>query len=120
MAGPVLLNPLIRQFVTQQEGEYLVGTFHWLERPHLNRAQVVTFPRGQPSHPAVSRAAESPVGRRFLGWARFPTFEVQQVSPGQYVVHIVDLRYARRPGDRFGAVSIPVMLPTASNSFIPR
>jgi hypothetical protein len=26
-----------------------------------------------------------------------------------YVVHIVDLRYADRPGVRFGAVSIPVV-----------
>jgi inner membrane protein len=111
MAGPVPLNPLVRQFVTQQEGEYRVGTFRWLEQPHVNRAEVLIFPRGQPSHPAVLPAAESRVGRRFLGWARFPTFEVEQVGPGQFLVHIVDLRYARRPSDRFGAISIPVTLP---------
>ena len=110
MAGPVLLQPLIRQFVTQQEGEYRVGTFRWLERPHVNRAEVLTFPRGRPSHPAVLPATEDPVGRRFLGWARFPTFEIEQVGPADYLVHIVDLRYAREPGDRFGAVSIPVTL----------
>jgi inner membrane protein len=115
MAGPVLLDPLVREFVTQQEGEYRVGTFRWLERPHVNRAEVLTFPRGRPSHPAVLQAAESPLGRRFLGWARFPTFEIERVGPAQYLVHIVDLRYARRPGDRFGAVSIPVTLPTASS-----
>jgi len=114
MAGPVLLDPLVRQFVTQQEGEYRVGTFSWLERPHVNRAEVVTLPR-RPLHPAVLRAAESTVGRRFLGWARFPTFEVEQVGPAHYLVHVVDLRYARRPGDRFGAISIPVTLPTASS-----
>ena len=114
MAGPVPLNPLMRKFVTEQEGEYRVGTFRWLERPHLNRADVLTFPRGQPSHPAISQALESPLGRRFLGWARFPTFDIEEEEPGRYLVHIVDLRYARRPGDRFGAISIPVTLPTAA------
>lgn len=115
MAGPVLLDALVRQFVTQQEGEYRVGTFRWLERPHVNRADVLTFPRGQPSHPAVLSAAESPMGRRFLGWARFPTFGIEEVGPGQFLVHVVDLRYARRPGDGFGAISIPVTLPTTSS-----
>lgn len=112
MVGPVPLDPLVRQFVVPQEGEYRVGTFRWLERPQVNPAEVLTFPRGQPLHPAASRAVESTVGRRFLGWARFPTFKIEQVSPDRYVVHIVDLRYARRPGDGFGAISIPVTLLT--------
>jgi inner membrane protein len=111
MAGPVLLDPMAREFVTEQEGEYRVGTFRWLERAHVKRGDVLTYPRGRPSHPAVLLAVESQVGRRFLGWARFPTFDIEQVGPGQYLVHIVDLRYARRPSDRFGAVSIPVTLP---------
>lgn len=115
MAGPVLLDPLVRQFVTQRDGEYRVGTFRWLERPHVSRVDLLTFPRGRPSHPAVSRAAESPAGRRFLGWARFPTFEIEQVGPAQYLVHMVDLRYAQRPGDAFGTISIPVTLPTTSS-----
>jgi inner membrane protein len=110
MAGPVLLQPFRREFVTEQETEYRVGTFRWLERPHVNRAEVLTFPRGLPTHPAVLPAVRSPLGRRFLGWARFPVFEIEQVSPAQYLVHVVDLRYARGPGDRFGAVSIPVTM----------
>ncbi len=113
MAGPVPLNPLVREFVTEQEGRYRVGTFRWLERPQVNRADVRMFPRGRPSHPAVLQAIQSPVGRRFLGWARFPTFEIEQVGPWQYLVHIVDLRYAREPGYGFGAVSIPVTVPRA-------
>ena len=110
MAGPVLLQPFMREFVTQQETEYRVGTFRWLERPHVNRAEVLTFPRGLPAHPAILPATRSLLGRRFLGWARFPTFEIEQVSSTQYLVHVIDLRYARGPGDRFGAVSIPVTL----------
>jgi hypothetical protein len=108
MAAPVLLQPFMRDFVTQQEREYRVGTFRWLKRPHVNRAEILTFPRGLPAHPAVLPATRSLLGRRFLGWARFPTFEIEQVGPVDYLVHIVDLRYARGPGDRFGAVSIPV------------
>ena len=110
MAGPLLLQPLVRRFVVQQEGQYRVGTFRWMERPHIDRGEVLTFPRGRPAHPAVSQAVETPVGRRFLGWARFPTFAIEHVGPAQYLVHVVDLRYARSPGDGFGAISIPVTL----------
>jgi inner membrane protein len=111
MAGPVPLDPLVREFVTEHGGRYRVGTFRWLKRPQVNRADLRTFPRGRPSHPAVLQAAQSLLGRRFLGWARFPTYEIEQMGPSQYLVHIVDLRYARPPGDGFGAISIPVTLP---------
>ena len=114
MAAPILLRPFMREFVAQQESAYSVGIFRWLERPQVNRAEVLTFPRGLPAHPAVLPATRSLLGRRFLGWARFPTFEIEQVGPAQYLVHVIDLRYARDPGDRFGAVSIPVTVPTAS------
>ena len=115
MAGPVLLDPLVREFVLEQERQYLAGRFRWLERPHVNLAEVQAFPRGRPSHPAVLAAAETPVGRRFLGWARFPTFEIQQLGKGRFIVNIVDVRYARRVGARFGAISIPVTVPIASS-----
>jgi inner membrane protein len=116
MAGPVPLNPLVRAFVIEQEGHYRIGTFRWLDQPHVDLGQVLTFPRGQPSHPAFAPAAESELGRRFLGWARYPTFEIQEVSGDRFLVHLIDLRYARRPGESFGTVSIPVTLPTA---FLP-
>jgi inner membrane protein len=110
MAGPVPLDPLVRTFVIEEEKHYRVGTFRWLDQPHVDRSQVLTFPRGQPSHPAFTPALESVVARRFLGWARYPTFEIEEVSRGRFLVHMVDLRYARRPGERFGSVSIPVTL----------
>jgi len=116
MAAPAPLNPLVREFVVEQEGQYRVGTFRWLERPHVVLNDVLTFPRGRPVHPAIGAAAKTPVGRRFLGWARFPTFQIQPAGgSSQFVVHIVDLRYARGPGERFGAVSIPVTLPPATS-----
>ena len=113
MVGPVFFNPFVREFVVEQGEHYRVGTFHWLPTPTIDLNAVASYPRTRPSHPAVSLAAESLLGRRFLGWARFPTFEVEQVAEGRAMVHVVDLRYAREPGDRFGAVSIPVTLPAA-------
>jgi inner membrane protein len=111
MVGPVPFNPFIREFVVEQGEHYRVGTFHWLPKPAVDLSGVTSYPRERPSHPAVSLAAHSPLGRRFLGWARFPTFEVEELREGRVLVHVVDLRYARAPGDRFGSVSIPVTLP---------
>jgi inner membrane protein len=107
MASPVAFNPLVRRFVVEQEGEYRVGSFNWLRHPRVSR-EVQTFRRGEPDHPAVRTAARTPAGRRFLMWARFPTFTAEQRGAGEFLVHLVDLRYANRPDVRFGAMSIPV------------
>lgn len=114
MAGPAPLDPLVRRFVVEQEGEYRVGTFRWLERLHVSRDDLLAFPRGRPQHPAFDLALSTERARRFMVWARFPTFEVQAVGTGEYVVHFVDLRYARGPDDSFGALSVPVTLESAS------
>jgi hypothetical protein len=66
------------------------------------------FPKGPADHTAVRAASATTLGRRFLGWARFPAYQVEPAGTGGFIVHIVDLRYADRPGVRFGAVSIPV------------
>jgi inner membrane protein len=113
MAGPAPIDPFVRHFVVEQDQEYWTGTFRWLERPHLDRHHMLTYPRGRPMHPAFAAAVLTRPARRFLGWARFPTFEVETVAAGDYLVHLVDLRYARGPGDSFGALSIPVRLPAA-------
>ena len=110
MAGQVPLDPLVRTFVVENETQYQVGTFRWLDRHHVAAGEIQTYPRGQPLHPAAGLAARTELGRRFLGWARYPTYQVQALGAGRFMVHIVDLRYARRPGDRFGSVSIPVTL----------
>ena len=114
MAGPVPLNIFARNFVAKQDTEFRVGGFHWLTRPHVNLSEVSSFPRGRPTQRAFAVAESSLVMRRFLGWARFPTFVVEETGTNQYLVHAVDLRYARRPGDNFGTVSIPVRLRSAS------
>ena len=107
MAGPLPLTIFTRSFVAEQKDHYLVGSFHWLEEPKV-AANIHRFPRGRPSHPAYATAESTLVLRRFLGWARYPTFMVHPAGNGQYLVHAVDLRYARRPGDRFGTLTVRV------------
>jgi inner membrane protein len=113
MAGPRPLTVLTRGFVAEQKDYYLVGTFRWLAQPSVDET-IHRFPRGRPSHPAYAVAESTLVLRRFLGWARFPTFMVEPAGNGHYLVHAVDLRYARRPGDRFGALTIPVAMDDGS------
>jgi inner membrane protein len=109
MVGPLPLTPFTRNYVVKQNDGYRVGTFRWLSRPHVDIRRVVTYPQRRPrQHPAYALAESTPLARRFLGWARFPTFSVQQTGPTQYLVHIVDLRYARMPGVGFGTVTVPV------------
>jgi inner membrane protein len=105
MAGPVFLNPLRRDVVVQQGDVYRTARFDWLRQPHVAPASVQQFPAVPPSHPAVTAAMASLRGREFLSWARFPTFTVDS-SAGRRTVQIMDLRYARRPDARFGAVTL--------------
>jgi inner membrane protein len=111
MAGPLPLTPVTRSFVVEQEKHYRVGAFHWLPRPHIT--QVASYPRRSlAEHPAYGSADSILVFRRFMGWARFPTLSLEQIGPGQYLVHVVDLRYARTVGTGFGALTVPVRLST--------
>ena len=107
MAAPVPANPFGRTVVVEQDDAYRVAAFSWLESPHIDAAAIQSYPTAPPSHPAVSTASMTPAGRRFLGWARFPSFSIDSGGSG-YVVHIIDLRYALRPGARFGSVSVNV------------
>lgn len=107
MASPVPVNPFVRRFVVARGDSYVVGNFRWLRNPHVDPSSLMTYPRGRPNHPAVDAAASTVAGRRFLGWARFPTFQIDSSGAG-YVVHMIDVRYAERAGVRFGAVSIAV------------
>jgi inner membrane protein len=113
MVGPMAVTPLVRDVVAAQAGRYQVARFRWFRRPHLDRASLRSYPRGRPETPAVAAALATPLGRRFVGWARFPVFSVDSVGPAT-LVHIVDLRYAERPGTGFGTVTISLARPPAS------
>ena len=108
LVSPLPVTPFRRSVVAEQGEVYRTASFRWLSRPHLDPGSIEVRPRGPREHPAVRAAARSTLGRRFLLWARFPAFEVEETPGGGTTVHIVDLRYADRPGVSFGAVSIPV------------
>jgi inner membrane protein len=103
MLGPRPLTPLVRQVVAAQGDRYQVGTFRWLARPHVQEWR--TFPRPRPDDPVLAAARATPLGGRFLGWARFPVVQVEARAEDTRV-HLIDLRYADRPGAGFGSVTL--------------
>jgi inner membrane protein len=111
MAAPIPISPLTRRFVLEQDSVYRVGTFRWLADPQVDVTSLRSFPRGRPVHPALTAAESTQVMRRFLSWARYPTFTVQQMGPDSYLVQVIDLRYARDSGRGFGSLRIPISLP---------
>jgi inner membrane protein len=111
LVSPVPLTPLRRSVVVEQGDGYRTAEFRWLADPHVDPGSVQRHTRGTREHPAVRAAERTTLGRRFLVWARYPSFRVEESATGGAIVHIVDLRYADRPGVRFGAVSIPVDSP---------
>ena len=111
MISPFPVNPFLRSVVAQQAEVYRTARFDWLADPHLDLASVRVFPKGRTDHPAVQAAAATTLGRRYLGWARFPAFQVEPAGGGHFMVRIVDLRYGDPPGAPIGSVSIPVTLP---------
>jgi inner membrane protein len=113
MVAPMAVTPLVRRVVASQADSDRVATFRWLRRPHLDPASLRAYSRGRADTPAVAAAAATPPGRRFLSWARFPVFSVESMG-STTLVHIVDLRYAERPGSGFGAVTISLAHPPAS------
>jgi inner membrane protein len=108
LVSPLPVNPFVRSVVAEQAGVYRTAEFRWRSAPHVSPESVRIFPKGPADHTAVRAASATTLGRRFLGWARFPAYQVEPAGTGGFIVHIVDLRYADRPGVRFGAVSIPV------------
>lgn len=110
MLSPVPFDPFSRVIVARQGDVYRRARFRWLARPHIAPASVRSFPLGAATDPAFAAAAATTVGRRFLGWARFPWVQAERGADGA-IVHLVDLRYADRPGSGFATVSIPVRTP---------
>jgi len=106
MVAPHLVTPLLRQVVAADGDSYRVATFRWLGRPHLDPASERRWPRPGSDNPALTAARATPVGRRFLRWARFPTVQVEAGPAGGSLIHLIDLRYADRADARFGSVTV--------------
>jgi inner membrane protein len=113
MVGPRPLTPFARQVVAAQGDHYQVGIFRWFARPHVQELR--TFPRPRADDPGLAAARATSLGRWFLGWARFPTTQVEE-GPGGTRVHLIDLRYADRPGAGFGSVTVAAASPAPASA----
>ena len=107
MIAPVAANPFRREVVVTQSDAHRAAAFRWFRRPRLDAATLQTFPRLSLDDPRAAAAARTDAGRRFLGWARFPSAAIDTAAPTP-TVHFIDVRYARRPGAGFGSVAIPL------------
>jgi inner membrane protein len=105
MVGPRPLTPFMRQVVAARGSRYVVGTFRWIGRPHITGLR--DFPRPAADDPRLAAARTTTLGRRFLGWARFPIV-LTEPSPEGTRIHLVDLRYTDRPGSGFGSATLTV------------
>jgi inner membrane protein len=104
MIAPVPVNPFKRYVVIDVDREYRVGVVNLVPRP-VFRLDPRNIPKGESA--ASRRAAATRDGRIFLGWARFPFFEVD-ASSDPPAVYIIDARYTLDRDALFGAVRIPL------------
>lgn len=111
MVGPEAVDPFHRQVaarVREDAGEdalagYRLGRLSWLEGPPVEIAPGLV-PGPEPTAP-VRAALAAPGVRGFVTWARFPTVELERTGAGT-TVHLIDLRYARRPESGFGTARV--------------
>jgi len=103
MVSPVPVNPLRRLVVIEDADRYGFGTVNWLRRTAF-AIEPYEVAKNAMAPEAVA-AGQTPEGRAFLRWARFPFFVVE-ASRSNPVVHIVDARYTVDPDAGFGAVTI--------------
>jgi inner membrane protein len=107
MIAPVPVDPFQRSVVIDESGDYRLGVVTLVPRPHF-RLDARRIPKGESE--AARMAAATRDGRIFLGWARFPFFEIDD-SREEPAVYIIDARYTLDRNALFGAVRIP--LPSA-------
>jgi inner membrane protein len=105
MVAPRPVTPFSRYVVVADGAVYRTGTFRWLGTPHLDPASVETHPRPAADDPLLAQARATEVGRRFLGWARFP---VARLVDGGTAIELADLRYAVPGETSFAVVRVPV------------
>jgi inner membrane protein len=102
--SPIVPVPWRRDVLIEEETAYRFGGYSLLAGLQLGTSTIL---KGD-GDPAVALARQTPLGQRFLGWARFPLYRVSRQG-NQTVVRIADARYS---GDAAtGWASVEVRLP---------
>jgi inner membrane protein len=106
MVSASFANPFQRRVILDDGGRYHYGELSLGRGQRLEIDRVIET---NASAPAAMQAVDSPEGRRFLLWARFPFYVVEEQTEG-ILVRIADARYSfgRRGGDW---ASVEVRLP---------
>ena len=103
MVGPTPINPLRRDVIVRSGDRYTFGVFDWLESPRFKITDTSTRLPGP--EPEVAAALAAPCVRGMVGWMRYPIVEIDR-REGALTVHLLDARYARRPGRGFGTAQV--------------
>lgn len=110
MVAPVPVTPFTRWVVVAGPDGYKVGTFSWLGGRALELRPLPYdryAPEGAPMHPAVREASARPAARKYLTWARFPYYWINE-RPDAYVVYFGDARYTLDPERSWAATRVVV------------
>lgn len=119
MVGPMPGRLLAWDVLAATPTEYRFGHFEWageglnLEKRSIPRP--VSFESGLPSPEGTGGdeatawriARQDPSVAGFVGWARFPWYEIERMPDGLRV-HLLDARYTRHPTDGFGGAVVDV------------
>ena len=105
MVGPVPISPFTRYVVVDDGRRYRAGTLRWLPTPRIEIDSLVLD--RFPSHYAVTAATRGPRVRRFLAWARFPYYQVEDRGEA-FLVWIGDARYTLHPEGSWAATAVEV------------
>ena len=103
MAGPIAVNPFVRDIVASTGERYHFLVVNWLSDAPIRESgpSVAIGERG----PIVRAALESPDIQGTRRWLRLPSYDVQELADG-YRVTIRDLRFARRARSGLGIVQV--------------
>lgn len=105
MVAPLPVTPFSRYVVADLGDDYRFGTLRWLPRPSVTLDSLSVQPF--PAQYAATAATRGPLVRKFLSWARFPFYEVDDLGD-RYLVRIGDARYTLDPEGSWAGVAVEV------------
>ncbi len=109
LVGPLPADPLSWDVLIGDGKSYQWGKSSWATGYRFEKKGDIAI--GPESHSAVIEARRSPSVRGFVGWLRFPFYELVERKGGGWQVYMMDARYARKRTEGFGGVRVAVPAP---------